>query len=106
MMTNHLEKKLALTADQKDKIYVINLDAAKKNDVLREKVKGQSAEKGTFKEEKKSIEQERDSKIEALLTAEQKPKYEEMKENAKNRMKDRMKNRKTNRKNDSEEDDN
>lgn len=77
--TNRLEKALKLTAEQKTTVYNANLDAAKQNDELRTKVKAKEVNKAGAMEQKKSIESARDSKISAVLTAEQKPKYEQIK---------------------------
>ncbi len=77
--TNHLEKKLALTADQKTQVYAINLEAAQKNDALREKSKAAGKDKDAKKAiqaERKENHEARKSKIEGLLTDAQKTKWE------------------------------
>lgn len=76
--TNHLEKKLGLSADQKSQVYAINLEAAKKNDEIKAK-RATATDKKALSVERKANEQARTSKIEALLTADQKPKWEALK---------------------------
>jgi len=72
-VTARLEKQLSLTADQKTKIYAIELENAKKMDTWR------SADKGDRKgkmEERKAAMDEQKAKIDAVLTADQKTKMD------------------------------
>ncbi|MDX2301950.1 MAG: DUF4890 domain-containing protein [Microscillaceae bacterium] len=92
IITGKMEEKLGLSADQKTQIYQINLESAQKTDELRSQVKNQEIGREEFMAEMKTLEQDRDAKIEALLTEAQKPKYEEMKENARQRLKERSQN--------------
>jgi len=72
-VTARMEKQLSLTADQKSKIYAIELDNAKKIDAWRTADKGEM--KGKMKERKAAIDSQK-AKIDAVLTAEQKTKME------------------------------
>lgn len=72
-VTARMEKQLSLTADQKSKIYAIELDNAKKIDAWRTADKGDM--KGKMKERKAAIDSQK-AKIDAVLTAEQKTKME------------------------------
>jgi Spy/CpxP family protein refolding chaperone len=92
--TNALEKKLGLNADQKGKIYEINLTAANRNEELRASMRDQSADRETFRASRVENEKTRDASIEGLLTPEQKVKYTELKEAQKEKMEERKENRK------------
>jgi hypothetical protein len=74
--TNHLEKKLGLSTDQKSQVYAINLDAAKQHDELRAQAKTAGADKKAIAEKRKAVNTARVSKIESLLTGDQKTKWE------------------------------
>lgn len=91
--TNSLEKKLNLTADQKAKIYEINLTAAKKNDELRAQRQSQTGEREDIKNTRIENEKNRDASIQALLDEDQKVKYAEMKAAQKERMQERRENK-------------
>lgn len=95
-VTNKLAEKLSLTADQKNQIYDINLEAAKKNDDLKAKVKSGELQRGNgaIMKERKTIEQDRDTRITALLDDTQKVKYEELKAEKKAKIQERRKKRK------------
>lgn len=71
--TDQLDKKLSLTADQKTKIYTINLDGIKK--AKGKHVEGQKPDRAAMKA---SIE-ERDSQISSILNEGQRKTYEELK---------------------------
>ena len=82
-MTNRMAEELSLSDDQKQKIYQINLDHAKKRqaemDERREEMKAKRAE---MEADMKAQNQQ----IEALLTDEQKTKWAEVKAEGKKRM--------------------
>jgi hypothetical protein len=85
-LTNSLEKNLTLSSEQKDKIYAINLEIAKKKDQLRADRKAASPQdKGKFKGQGKTIAQERERRIQELLNTDQKAKFEQMKAEVKKR---------------------
>ena len=71
--TSRLEKKLGLTADQKAKIYAVELENAKKMETWRKA--DHSAMKGKM-DERKTAMKEQKAKIDAILTADQKTKME------------------------------
>ncbi|TAE20142.1 MAG: hypothetical protein EAZ95_00030 [Bacteroidetes bacterium] len=89
--TNHLEKKLGLSADQKSQVYAINLEAAKQQDELRAQAKTAGADKKAIAEKRKAVNKDRVSKIEALLTGDQKTKWEAVKAAQKARVEARRK---------------
>ena len=72
-LTNALEKKLSLTADQKSKIYVISLDGIKQ--MQKNRVKGQKPDRTVMRAEL----EKRDSQIIALLNDTQRKAYQEWK---------------------------
>ncbi len=72
-LTNSLEKKLSLTADQKSKIYAISLDGIKQ--MKKNHVKGQKPDHEAMKAEMKK----RDDQITALLNDTQRKAYQEWK---------------------------
>lgn len=72
-ITAKMEKKLSLTADQKSKVYAVELENAKKIDAWRTADKGDM--KGKMKERKAVIDEQK-AKIDAILTAEQKTKMD------------------------------
>jgi len=78
--TSRLEKQLSLTADQKTKIYAIELENAKKMDAFRSA--DQTERKEKMKQGKAVMEQQK-AKIDAILTAEQKTKMEAFRAEAK-----------------------
>ncbi|MDQ1138868.1 MAG: hypothetical protein ABWZ79_02665 [Pedobacter agri] len=71
--TARLEKELSLTADQKTKIYAIELENAKKVDAFRSADQADRKEK--MKEGRATMQAQK-AKIDAVLTAEQKTKME------------------------------
>jgi len=71
--TARLEKELSLTADQKTKIYAIELENAKKVDAFRSADQADRKEK--MKEGRATMQAQK-AKIDAVLTAEQKTKLE------------------------------
>ncbi|MXV50645.1 hypothetical protein GS399_06640 [Pedobacter sp. HMF7647] len=79
MTTNVLDKKLALTSDQKAKIYAINLERAKKMETMRgQKDADHKAIKSEFAES--------DKQINDLLTDSQKKTYADFKAQQKQKM--------------------
>lgn len=88
-ITDRMTEKLNLSDSQKESIYAINLEHAKKNDDLRVKMQNGELDREGLIEQRKSVEKTRDEQISALLTEEQMPIYEEMKEKAKDRMQNR-----------------
>lgn len=79
-VTAKLEKELSLTADQKTKIYAVELENAKKMDAWRSADKGDM--KGKMKERKAAIDEQK-AKIDGILTAEQKTKMDAFRAEAK-----------------------
>ena len=71
--TARLEKELNLTADQKKKIYAVELENAKKMETWRKADQGDR--KGKMEERKADLDKQR-GKIDGILTAEQKAKME------------------------------
>ena len=72
-MTDALAQKLSLTADQKAKIYTINLDGIKK--AKENHVKGQKPDRAVMK----ASMEERDSQINSVLNDDQRKTYQELK---------------------------
>ncbi|WP_293309371.1 hypothetical protein [Pedobacter sp. UBA5917] len=79
-VTAKLEKQLSLTADQKTKIYAIELENAKKMDAWRTADK--SDIKVKMKERKAAIDEQK-AKVDAVLTADQKTKMDAFRAEAK-----------------------
>ncbi|WP_231424438.1 MULTISPECIES: hypothetical protein [Pedobacter] len=77
--TARLEKELSLTADQKTKIYAVELENAKKIDTWRSADQGDM--KGKMKDRKESMQAQK-AKIDGILTAEQKTKMEAIRSEA------------------------
>ncbi|HMI01184.1 MAG TPA: hypothetical protein VK541_01805 [Pedobacter sp.] len=73
LFTDGLDKKLSLTAEQKTKIYAINLDGIKK--AKDKHVKGQKPDRAAMK----ASMEERDSQISSVLNEGQRKTYEEIK---------------------------
>ena len=94
-ITNNMEKKLALTADQKEKVYKINLERAKKMTEFRNE---QMEDRKKHMDTRKTLLEESDNKINAVLTDAQKKSYTDLKADTKENMKERMGDRKGNRK--------
>jgi len=79
-VTSRLEKRLSLTADQKNKIYAIELENAKQMEAWRTADK--SDMKGKMKERKVAIDEQK-AKVDAVLTADQKTKMDAFRAEAK-----------------------
>lgn len=71
-----LEKELSLTADQKQKVYAIELDKFKKAEGLHESAK---ASKAAVKEKHEGIKKDTDAKLAKVLTPDQNKKLEVIK---------------------------
>ena len=82
-VTARLEKELNLTADQKTKIYAIQLENAKTMDTWRNADQGDM--KGKMKDRKAAM-QAQQGKIDAVLTADQKTKMDAFRAEAKEKM--------------------
>ena len=78
--TARLEKELNLTADQKKKIYAVELENAKKMETWRKA--DQDDRKGKMEERKADLDKQR-GKIDGILTADQKAKMEAFRAEAK-----------------------
>jgi len=78
--TGMMEKKLNLSADQKKKVYAIELDRAKKMEAYRNEDK--SALKGKMKERKADMDKSK-AELDGVLNAEQKTKLEAFRAEAK-----------------------
>jgi protein CpxP len=81
-----LQQKLSLTADQKQKVQVIELDRIKKNEEWRKA--DENAMKGKMEERKTFMKASKD-KMNAILTADQKKTLEASRAEMKDKMKDR-----------------
>jgi periplasmic protein CpxP/Spy len=79
-VTSRLEKQLSLNDDQKNKIYAIELENAKKMEAWRTADK--SDMKGKMKERKAAIDEQK-AKVDAVLTADQKAKMDAFRAEAK-----------------------
>ncbi len=98
--TDKLEEHLGLDAAQKEKIYAINLEAAKQRDAKREMMKeDRKAKREEFKAEHAKIE----AAIKEVLTDEQDAKYDQLKEERKAKHMEKKKARKEQRKEDIKE---
>ncbi len=84
MATDALEKKLSLTADQKAKVYALNLERAQK---MEKTMKSEREFRKAQMEKQKSMMAESDKKLAKILTEEQQKSYEEMKKQSRERMK-------------------
>lgn len=81
-----MEKKLSLTADQKEKVHLIELDRIKKNEEWRKL--DETAMKGKMEERKAFMKASKD-KMDAILTADQKKTLATSRAEMKDKMKDR-----------------
>lgn len=85
LMTNGLEKKLTLSADQKAKVYKINLERAKKVDEFQN---ARTDDRKKQMEARRSLMEDSDKKLSEVLTADQKKIYVELKSERKEEMKE------------------
>ena len=84
--TDALEKKLALNADQKAKVYALNLERAER---MEKNMKSEREFRKAQMEKQRSLMEESDKKLSKILTEEQKKSYEDMKNQSRERMKAR-----------------
>ncbi len=66
-----LNKRVALTEDQKPKIYSLAMDRVTKADAIRDKYKGTPENKATAKAELETVRKEYREQVKSILTAEQ-----------------------------------
>lgn len=85
-LTNRMEKQLLLTAEQKPKVYDINLKAAKKVDEAHAQF---GSDKKALGLQRKSIEAERDLELKGVLTAPQFDKWIKLKNEKKKKIKEK-----------------
>lgn len=88
MTTDALERKLALTADQKVKVYALNLERAERMEKI---MKTEKEERKAQMQQHKALMEESDKKINQVLTSEQQKSYEAMKQESREKMKSKMK---------------
>jgi protein CpxP len=86
MATDALEKRLSLTADQKAKVYVLNLERAEK---MEKTIKAQQEFRKAQLEKQKALLEDSDKKLTKILTEDQQKSYQEMKKQSRERMKSR-----------------
>ena len=84
----NLNKEVTLTADQSTKIQAIQLENTKKVDEIR--AKGMDGNKKAMRQDVKATNESTDSQIKALLTDEQKTKFDVWQERKKEEMKIRQ----------------
>jgi len=84
--TAKLQKELALTADQKQKIYAIELDKATKSEEWHKKAK---ETKKAMKDQHEAAKDASDAQIEKVLNADQKKKLTALKAEKKEKSKDK-----------------
>lgn len=80
--TAKLQKELSLTADQKQKVYALELDKFKQASDLKTQ---NTADKKSKKQQHKAIKEATDAKLAAVLTADQKTKLAAIKADKKSR---------------------
>jgi uncharacterized membrane protein len=78
MMTERMDKQANFTAEQKVQVQAINLEAAQKLQAVRQEAQAGTITQTTAQERRKTINTERETKIVALLTPEQRGKYNRM----------------------------
>lgn len=74
--TEKMAQELSLTADQKTKVYNINLSKANALEAAKQK---DGSNQQAFADDRKVIQSERDKEIKAVLTVDQATKWEQMK---------------------------
>jgi len=85
-LTNRMEKQLLLTAEQKPKVYDINLKAAKKVDEAHAQF---GSDKKALGMQRKTIEAQRDAELKTVLTAPQYDKWIKLKAEKKKKIKEK-----------------
>jgi uncharacterized membrane protein YgcG len=88
-MTTRMTEELGLSEDQKQKIYQINLENAKKRDAQKAAMEDERKAKRT---EMQTQNQAQNKQIEAILTPEQKTKWEEVKKENRKEIQERSRN--------------
>jgi len=86
MATDALEKKLSLTAEQRAKVYDLNLERAENRD---KSMKSEREFRETQKKNQKALMEESEKKLNKILNIEQQKSYDEMKKQSRERMKTR-----------------
>ncbi|MBC7757924.1 MAG: hypothetical protein H7069_03640, partial [Phormidesmis sp. FL-bin-119] len=86
MATDALEKKLSLTAEQRAKVYALNLERAEKMD---KSMKSEREFRETQMKNKKAVMDESEKELSKVLNKEQQKSYDEMKKQSGERMKAR-----------------
>ena len=86
MSTDALDKKLGLTADQKAKVYAVNLERAQQ---MEKSLKTEREYRAGQMDKNKSVREASDKKLSKILTEEQRKFYENMKKQSVDRMKAR-----------------
>lgn len=85
VMTERMHKEANFSPEQKSQVYAINLDAAQKMIAVQQDSKNGVIDANTAKQRRRAINQERENRIVALLTPEQRAKYEAKKQRRMNR---------------------
>ena len=88
LSTDALEKRLNLTAEQKTKVYALNLERSTKMEKMRN---SEIAFRKGQMEKHKDFMNETDKKLNKILSNEQQKSYQEMKTNSKEKMKNHPK---------------
>ena len=86
MATDALEKKLSLTAEQRVKVYALNLERAEKMD---KSMKSEREFRETQMKNKKALMDESEKELNKVLNEDQQKSYDEMKKQSRERMKAR-----------------
>ncbi len=97
-MTNRMADSLNLSDGQKDKVYQLNLEFAKKQDEMRESMRTQTSEDRQAKMEEmrtemEELNKERTAALSMVLTPEQQKAYAKMMEESKKKQEERKENR-------------
>ncbi len=92
MITNGLEKKLNLTAEQKTKVYQLNLARAKEMNELQ---KSRIEDRKQQMEARRSLMENSDKKLVEILNADQKKMYQDLKSENKAKLKEHKHHRKS-----------
>jgi len=77
-MTERMDKQANFTPEQKVQAQAINLEAAQKMQTVRQDVQSGTLTQARAKERRQAINKERETKIVAILTPEQRTKYNQM----------------------------
>ncbi|MDX1903886.1 MAG: hypothetical protein SFU27_06985 [Thermonemataceae bacterium] len=74
-ITEKMNKKANFTPEQKNQVYAINLDVAQRLQAVNQNLKSKRIDNVAAAEQRKNLNKERESRIVAILTPEQKAKY-------------------------------